>query len=112
MGQPHPPPGEGRSSHTVTIGLRDLYDMIQTVSTGYTALSAKLDTALIQQTLQTQNLAGQVADIRHDVNDHEMRMRAQEARPYITPRSVWTGVGVIATVIGVAFTILQVVLHT
>jgi hypothetical protein len=103
-------PNEGRSS-SVTIGLRDLYDMIQTVSTGYTALSAKLDTALIQQTLQAQNIISQMSDMRHDINDHEMRMRAQESRPYITPRGVWTGVGVIATVISVVFTILQVVLH-
>lgn len=110
MGQPHEP-NEGRSSHSVTIGLRDLYDMIQAVNTGYTALSAKLDTTLIQQTLQTQNLAQQLADVRHDLNDHETRLRAQEARPFVSPRAVWTAVGIITSVIGVAFTILQVVLQ-
>ena len=109
MGQPH---NEGRSTpHEVTIGLRDLYDMIQTVSTGYTALSAKLDTALIQQALQIQNLSAQIADVRHDINDHEMRLRSRESANFVTARSMWTAIGVIATVIGVAFTILQVVLN-
>lgn len=108
MGQPQ---HEGRSpQHEVTIGLRDLYDMIQSVSTGYTALSAKLDTALIQQALQLQNISAQVADVRHDINDHEMRLRSREAQQFVTVRSMWTAIGIIATIIGVTFTILQVVL--
>jgi len=110
MAQPTPR-AEGRSSqHEVTIGLRDLYEMIQSVNTGYTALSAKLDTALIQQTLQLQNISAQVADVRHDINDHEMRIRARESQNFVTARSMWTAVGIIATVIGVIFTILQVVI--
>jgi hypothetical protein len=95
----------------VTIGLRDVYDTLQVLSNGYTALSAKLDTALIQQTLQMQNMAAQIGDVRHDINDHEMRLRSRESQNFVTARNMWTAVGVLAAVVATAFGILQVVLQ-
>lgn len=106
MGQPDPNHG----GQSITIGLRDLYDMIQSVNTGYTSLSSKLDTALISQTLAQQSIAQQLADVRHILGDHETRIRVIETRPYISPRSVWAGVSVVTAVLGLLFTILQVVI--
>lgn len=87
-----------------------MYDQIQMVANGQSALASKLDTALITQTLGQQSTAQQLADIRHDMNDHEMRIRVQEARPYIAPKSMWTGISVIVGVLAVFFTIAQVVI--
>ncbi len=92
---------------SLTIGLRDVYDQIQVISAGYTALSAKLDTALISQTMAQQTIAQQLADIRHDINDHEMRMRSQEAKPVISPRAMWTAVGVLIAGLGLVLGIAQ-----
>lgn len=94
----------------ITIGLRDLYDQLQIVSSGYTSLSAKLDTALIAQTMNQQSFAQQLADIRHDQTDHEARIRAQESRVYITPKAMWTAIGVITGVMGTLFSILWAIL--
>lgn len=91
------------------IGLRDLYDQMQTVSNGYMSLSAKLDTALISQTMSQQSFAQQLADLRHTQNDHEMRLRQVEARAYISPRAMWTGVAVIVSSLGTIFAVLQAI---
>lgn len=57
-----------------------------------------------------QSVAQQIADLRHDINDHETRIRQQEGRTYITPRAMWTGIGVVSGVMGTMFSILQVIL--
>lgn len=106
-------PGRGGAQHggqSISIGLRDLYDQLQELTRAYTSLSAKIDTALISQTMAQQSIAQQLADLRHDLTDHEARIRAQEAKVYITPRAMWGGIGVIATVLGVLFTVFTMIL--
>jgi hypothetical protein len=84
--------------------------MIQSVSNGYTALSAKLDTAHISQTMAAQTLTQQVADVQRVMSDHEARLRAQEFRPYVSPRSIWGGISVIVAALGLIFTIVQIMM--
>ena len=98
----------GGQSSTITIGLRDVYDQMQVITSGYTTLSAKLDTALIAQTLGQQSIAQQLADIRHDLNDHEMRLRTNEARPYVSPKSVWSGVAVLIAAMGLVVAVIEI----
>ncbi len=90
------------------IGLRDVYNQMQVISSGYTTLSAKLDTALIAQTMAQQSFAREMADVRHDINDHEMRMRTVEARPYVSPKSVWSAVGVLIAAMGLVVAIIEI----
>jgi ElaB/YqjD/DUF883 family membrane-anchored ribosome-binding protein len=95
----------------ITIGLRDLYDQIQELSKNYAALASKIDTGIVSQTLAVQSIAQQIADLRHDFTDHEARLRVQEAKVYITPRAMWTGIGVITGVMGTLLVVLQVILN-
>ena len=94
----------------ITIGLRDLYDQLQMTNQLTANLSAKLDTALIAQTMSQQSVAQQLADVRHDMADHEARLRVQEAQRFVTPRAMWAGVGVIIGALGTVFTIVTALL--
>lgn len=94
----------------ITIGLRDIYDQQQNSNNLITALSAKLDSALISQTMAQQSIAQQFADLRHDLADHEARLRTQEAQRFVSPRAMWTGVGVIIGALGTIFTIVTALL--
>lgn len=82
---------------------------MQTIAAGYTALSAKIDTSLISQTMAQQSIAQQLADIRHDLNDHEMRLRQQELRQTVSPRSMWTAIGVLTGVLGIFLAVAQAI---
>ena len=95
----------------ISIGLRDLYDQIQVVASGYTSLSAKLDTALISKTMAQQTIAQQLADVRRDLSDHEMRLRAQEQRQFVTPKAMWTATGVLIAGIGLVFGVVQTIIQ-
>jgi len=86
-----------------------LYDQIQVMSAGNVALSAKLDTALITHTLAMQSIAQQLADFRADVNDHEMRLRVVESRPYISPKAMWAALGAVNAFLVTALIIIQLV---
>lgn len=107
MTTPPSPPDHGGQ---ITIGLRDLYVQLQTLNAGYASLAAKLDLALAAQTVTRESIAAQLADIRADVGDHEARLRQQESRIYVTPRSLWAGVGVLTGVFGLMFALFQVIL--
>lgn len=83
---------------------------MQVMSSGYNTLSSKLDTALLSFTLGQQSVLQQIAQLREDMNDHEGRMRQQEAKPTVSPKSMWSGVSIIVGVLGFLFTVVQVVL--
>jgi hypothetical protein len=103
-------PGNEHGGQSITIGLRELYNQLQETSRNMVSLSAKIDSTLISQTMAQQSIAAQLADLRHDFADHETRIRMQESKTYITPRGMWTGIGVVSGVMGTLFTILQVIL--
>jgi hypothetical protein len=84
--------------------------MVQEMSRAQVTLAAKIDSALISQTMAQQSFAQQVADLRHDMTDHEARLRAQEARIYVTPRGMWTGIGVIIAALAALFGLVQLIL--
>ena len=105
---PDPLASPSHGGHIV-IGLRDLYDQIQTLSAGNASLSAKVDTALITHTLAQQSIATQLSDFRADVNDHEMRIRVVESRPYISPKSMWLALGTVNAFLVTGLIIIQLV---
>lgn len=102
MGHPTPQDPGG----PILIGLRDLYAQLQHLDRTITGLSAQIQMAAQQQTLQTASTAQQIADMRHDMNDHETRIRAQEARQVVSPRGMWTALAVILPMIASIVTII------
>lgn len=107
MGEPRPVDHGGQ---VVTIGLRDIYDQVQQVSTGYTSLVAKLDAALISQGLHQQTITQQFGEIHRDIQDHEHRLRALEARPNITPKAAWGAAGIIIAGLSLVLTIIALII--
>lgn len=106
------PQADDRDEHggRFTLGLRDLYAEIQRALDAVHSLSTKLDTALIAQTMAQQATAQQLTNLRHELNDHESRLREQERRQVVTPKSMWTAIGVLTSVSGVLFGILQLLI--
>lgn len=76
----------------------------------HAALASKIETGLISQTLSAQSVAQQIADLRHDLTDHEARLRIREAKVFITPRAMWSGIAVITGVLGTLFAVLQLII--
>lgn len=93
----------------VSIGLRDLYDQLYEMSRGYAALAAKLDTALITQRMIQESLAQQLETIKGDQRDHEMRLRGLEKRQFISPKMVWTALGVIGGFVSIIVAIIAII---
>lgn len=102
-------PASQHGGQSIEIGLRDVYESVQDLTKAYTGLSAKIDTALISQTMAQQSTAQQLADMRHDLTDHEGRIRVLEQRIYVTPRSMWTAIGVIIAGLGVIVGIITII---
>lgn len=97
--------------HHVTIGLRDVYNEIQTLSHGYTRLEGKLDTALSVQTIHLNSIGREISDTQTQTRELEVRLRAVERQPVVTPRAVWTAVGVLIAALGVATGLLSLILR-
>jgi hypothetical protein len=100
----HPSPQD--PGGPILIGLRDLYVQLQALDRSVTALNAAIQMQTQQQTLNAASVAQQLADFRHDMNDHETRIRLQEARVIVSPRSMWLAVGTIAPIVSIIVTIL------
>ena len=95
----------------ISIGLRDVYNQLQDVSRLSGNLAAKLDTAVSAQTFNNQSNQNAIADLHRDIRDHEMRIRALELRPIVSPRAMWTGATVIISALGLFMVIIQIVLR-
>lgn len=109
MTAPRPTEQQQSGGQSISIGLRDVYDSVQDLAKSYTALSAKIDTALISQTMSQQSIAQTLADMRHDLNDHEARLRVQEGRAFITPKSMWTAIAVLIAALSAIIGIIAVI---
>lgn len=98
----------GSSAHggPITIGLRELYVQIQELNRSVAQLTAEMKMFTQQATMMQQSFATQLSDIRQDHVDHETRIRLIEARPVVTPRSMWTAVGVLMPVVSLIVTIV------
>jgi hypothetical protein len=88
------------------IGLRDLYAQLQSLERSVTALNASIQMSAQQATMNAASFAQQLADLRHDMNDHETRIRLQEAQQVVSPKSMWTAIGVLIPIIGLIITII------
>lgn len=52
-----------------------------------------------------------LTDIRHDVTDHETRIRTIEARKVVSPATLNAAIGTAIVALGVLITFLAIVLH-
>ncbi len=59
-----------------------------------------------QQTLNAASVAQQLADVRHDHNDHETRIRLLESKQVVSPKSMWTALGVLVPIVALIVTIV------
>lgn len=103
-------PHEGRSSQrygAVEIGLRDVYDEVQKVARGYGELAGKLDTAVSMYALRFDAVNRELAETGKEISDHELRLRAVEQRPVVTPRAMWAAIGVLTGIVSVALAIIS-----
>lgn len=96
--------------------LKDSYALVLQISQQNNDLSRQLyDLAgkmdLLRETLQLRITSNEtmMADLRRDFTDHEARIRQQEANHYVTPKAMWSGIGVIVTVLSCLFALVQLV---
>lgn len=93
------PRNEDRSSPGVTIGLREIYDKVADVAGQITHLAAVF--AALQTTQQT---------TATDTSELEVRVRFLEMRAVVTPRAMWTAIGVLAGVVSAVVAVISVLL--
>lgn len=93
----------------ITIGLRDLYVQQQEMSREVIRLSTKIDGAVTSQTFAVTSTQQTLSAHAAEIGDHEIRLRAMEARPVVTPRAVWAAAALIISVLGLFITVLQLV---
>jgi len=91
----------------VEIGLRDVYDEVQKVARGYGELAGKLDTAVSMYALRFDAVNRELAETGKEISDHELRLRAVEQRPVVTPRAMWAAIGVLTGIVSVALAIIS-----
>lgn len=80
----------------VRIGIREIYDSVQGLVQNVGVLSRQietLNTSLNSNTSETNGL--------------EHRVRSLEVQKVVTPASMWTAIGVLATVAGVIITLIN-----
>jgi len=94
------PRDEDRSSHGVTIGLREIYDQVVHIAAQITHLAQLVAT-----------LESRQHDTATDTADVERRVRELEKRPVVTPTAMWTAIGVLTTVVGVVVTIIIAIVN-
>ena len=99
-------PGSSAHGGPITIGLRELYVQIQELNRAVAQLTAEMKMFTQQATMTQSSVATQLADIRQDHVDHETRIRLIEGRQVVTPRSMWTAVGVITPIVSLIVTII------
>lgn len=58
-------------------------------------LESKLDTALQVQKVRDEVFTRSHQEINQRLQDHEVRIRYQEGRRYVEPKTVWIAVGVL-----------------
>lgn len=92
------------------IGLREIYDELRRLATGYERVDAKLESAMGNQSVRLEALGRDIADNRGTLTEHEKRIRDLETRPVITPRAVWTAVTALITSMGVIVALLSLIL--
>lgn len=85
---------EDRSSHGVTIGLREIYDQVVHVAAQLTHLAQLVATIESRQ-----------HDANTEADDLEERVRHLEQKPVVTPAAMWTALGVLVGAAGVIATI-------
>lgn len=85
-----------------------------------TQFNAKLDLLAATQKLHNEAflaamnalrelVANRFNDLETRTADHELRLRVQEARRYVEPRTVWTAISVLVAAIGVAVAIIGLI---
>ena len=80
------------------------------MSTGYERLDAKLDATLGQHGVRIEAISRDLTILRTELDEHEHRIRQVEQRPVVTPRAVWTAIGVIVAIVGVEISIVTVIM--
>lgn len=99
----------GGQSHIV-IGLRDVYDQVMSLGKVCTELGTKMDVALQTQALQLQMLIKDLSEQTVVQQAQEHRIRALETQHVVTPKSMWTGVGVIVGVAAILASVMIAIL--
>jgi|SRR5687767_6414984 len=115
----------------VKIGLPQIFDSLQRVAEGNQRLEAKVDTALSTQTMQMNHLSQQQSrleiefrtgmdkqelGLKNGLEKHEKeldkvteRLNAVEAKPVVTPKAMWAGVGTIIAAVGAGAGIISII---
>lgn len=84
----------------IRIGIREIYEQVMGVVRGVDSIQRQ-----IESLRDTTNGNGQ------KTTDLEARLRALEVQKVVTPGSMWTAIGVLATVAGVLVTVIALALQ-
>lgn len=95
---------------TVVIGMPQIYAMMQQVKGDMSMLLAKFDTANAMTTAGFEALRHDIRDLEKVRDDHEERIRQLSSLQIVTPRAMWTGVGVVITGFGVLTALLAIII--
>lgn len=104
-------PDSSSVAQSFVIGPREIYDAAQRAGVGIERLDAKLDVTIATQAANTEQLRQNYITLRADHEKAAERLRIIEMRPVITPKSMWTALGVIAAFITIILTIIIEFIH-
>lgn len=103
------PNSQGQSSHTtsVVIGLRDVYEQVQTLIQRQASLDGKVELALSTQSLRNDMIVRDVSQQAVKIAELEKTVDMLNARPVVTPKGVMWAVGAVSSIVGVGTAIIS-----
>lgn len=79
-----------------------------------TRLDAKFDAVMRMMTMRDETVGREIRSVqvehKEDHGDHEVRLRALEARPILTPKSVYAMLGLLLTVVSAAAAVVGLII--
>lgn len=75
-------------------------------------IESKIDTALQVQKVRDEVFTRSHQDINQRLQDHEIRIRYQEGRRYVEPKTVWIAVGVLVSAAAVMVAIINSIVNS
>jgi hypothetical protein len=97
----------------VVVGLPEIYQQVMEISRAQATLSGQIQAFIQASNTQTDIQNRELRRIEDSNNiahsDYEKRLRALETRAVVTPKMMWTAVGSLTAMSGVAVAIISLV---
>lgn len=91
----------------MVIGLRDVFDQVQTLISRQASLDGKVELALSTQSLRNDMIVRDLSAVTAKQVEQEKIIDELKARPVVTPKGIAMAVAAVSSVVGVATAVIS-----